>query len=299
MKMKVITHSGIFHADETAAVAALKIINPDLEVVRTRNPDVIKGGDVVVDVGLVHDPETGRFDHHQKGGAGARDPKGCWPYAAAGLVWEHYGTKVVQNLAPQLTDSAARGVADKVDQVLVRYIDAADNGITATEGPTISALVSGFIPTWMDHPDEAAMDAAFLQAVAMVESLLRNSVNQQVAEVLAEATFLAEAEAHADGEVLVIDRFMPWQSAVVNHRPKAKVVVFPGQGGTWMAQAAPLKLGTFENRIKFPSQWAGLNGKDLAQATGVQDAVFAHNGRFIAGAGSRDGALELALQALE
>jgi uncharacterized UPF0160 family protein len=41
-----------------------------------------------------------------------------------------------------------------------------------------------------------------------------------------------------------------------------------------------------------------LRGAELAAVCGVQDAVFCHNGRFIAGAGSLQGALRMAELAL-
>ncbi|WP_353864488.1 MYG1 family protein [Svornostia abyssi] len=75
--MKVATHDGSFHADDVFAIAVLRLRTPDLEIVRTRDTDVIAACDARVDVGLHSDPATGDFDHHQKGGAGGsreRDP---------------------------------------------------------------------------------------------------------------------------------------------------------------------------------------------------------------------------------
>jgi uncharacterized UPF0160 family protein len=51
-------------------------------------------------------------------------------------------------------------------------------------------------------------------------------------------------------------------------------------------------------RKDLPLAWAGLRGVDLAAVCGVADAVFCHNGRFIAGAGSLEGALRMAELAL-
>src|SRR3989338_1241155 len=52
-KVRIITHSGNFHADELFAVALLEIYlngNP-YEVIRTRDMEVIKTGDYDIDLG--------------------------------------------------------------------------------------------------------------------------------------------------------------------------------------------------------------------------------------------------------
>jgi len=79
--------------------------------------------------------------------------------------------------------------------------------------------------------------------------------------------------------------------------PEALLVVYPKSDG-WGMQAVPKALGEFANRRDLPAAWAGLSGEDLAAATGVPDAVFAHGARFYASAGSRDGILALARLAL-
>jgi hypothetical protein len=44
--------------------------------------------------------------------------------------------------------------------------------------------------------------------------------------------------------------------------------------------------------------WAGLRGADLARVSGVDDAVFCHNARFIGGAQSLKGAMQMAALAV-
>ena len=85
----IATHNGNFHADDVFSIAALKNIFPAFNLVRTRDLEVIGKADVVIDVGGIYDPETGRFDHHQRGGAGERE-NGI-PYSSFGLVWKKYG----------------------------------------------------------------------------------------------------------------------------------------------------------------------------------------------------------------
>ena len=68
-KVKIITHSGSFHADEVFAVATLKLMlgkDFEIEVIRSRDKSDWDSGDYVVDVGGVYDPSRQRFDHHQE-----------------------------------------------------------------------------------------------------------------------------------------------------------------------------------------------------------------------------------------
>ena len=93
-KIRVVTHSGRFHADDVFAVATIFLLlkRRGIKVIRTRDEKIIKTADYAIDVGRAHDPKTNRFDHHQQGGAGER--KNRLPYAALGLGWETYGRKL-------------------------------------------------------------------------------------------------------------------------------------------------------------------------------------------------------------
>ncbi len=74
------THSGSFHCDEALGCYLLSRRTAEYagaEIVRSRDPEVLKDLDVVIDVGGVYDPARRRFDHHQRGfaetfGHGAR-----------------------------------------------------------------------------------------------------------------------------------------------------------------------------------------------------------------------------------
>jgi uncharacterized UPF0160 family protein len=65
-----------------------------------------------------------------------------------------------------------------------------------------------------------------------------------------------------------------------------------------MIHTVPVSVESFDARADLPAAWAGLRDADLAAVTGVPDAGFCHNGRFIAAAKSFDGILEMARQAL-
>ena len=130
-KITIVTHNGNFHADDIFAVATLTLVfgEENVSVIRTRDPNIIQGADYVVDVGGIYDESKNRFDHHQKGRAGERD--NTIPYASFGLVWKKYGEEL----------SGSLEVAEKIDQILVQWIDAQDNGFQITE-----TKISGIYP---------------------------------------------------------------------------------------------------------------------------------------------------------
>lgn len=66
--MTIITHDGVFHADEVTAIALLETFrySSDVTIKRTRSARAMTSADMLVDVGGVYDPEKKYFDHHQE-----------------------------------------------------------------------------------------------------------------------------------------------------------------------------------------------------------------------------------------
>jgi uncharacterized UPF0160 family protein len=79
----------------------------------------------------------------------------------------------------------------------------------------------------------------------------------------------------------------------------ALFVVYPSQSGQWRIQTVPVELGSFEDRKPLPKPWAGLSDQDLQNVSGIHDAMFCHNGLFIAGAESFESVMKMASIALQ
>jgi uncharacterized UPF0160 family protein len=292
--MRAATHDGSFHADDVFAIAVLRMVTPDLEVVRSRDADVLSGSDVRVDVGLRDDPEAGDFDHHQKGGAGER-ANGI-PYASFGLVWRLHGAALCGR------DELA---AAEVDARLVQGVDAIDTGFTLSRpvidgvrSADVSDLVDQFNPDWDDDASDTERLERFERAVAFAGDILERSIAGALAGARARGLVAEAIAAAADPRVIELDRAMPWAQAVVAGAPDALFVLYPKKADDWRMQTVPQRLGDFANRRDLPAAWAGLQGEELAALTGVQDARFCHNARFLATARSQAGIRELARQAL-
>jgi uncharacterized UPF0160 family protein len=297
--MKVATHPGNFHADDVFAIAALRLAaaaaadgDDAMQVIRTRDAEAQAAADVRVDVGGRSDPATGDFDHHQKGGAGERD-NGI-RYASFGLVWRHVGAGLAGG------DEAAASI----DRRLVQGVDANDTGQTISQSliddvrpMSVSGIIAALNPSWDEELTPEPEDARFEQAVALATGILERELAGAAAFGRARDLVAAAIGRAADSRVIELDRNMPWRESVVDGAPDALFVIYPKSDG-WGLQAVPVAAGSFENRRSLPDAWRGLSGAELAQATGVQDAVFAHTAGFYASAGSREGIVALARLAI-
>ena len=81
--------------------------------------------------------------------------------------------------------------------------------------------------------------------------------------------------------------------------PEPLYTIQPNTDGSWRVTGINAKKFSFEVRHPFPKAWAGLRDDDMAKASGIADAIFCHNGRFLAVAKSREGAIRLAQLAVE
>lgn len=291
-KIRIITHNGKFHVDDLMAVAALQLLHgvESTEVLRSRDPKVWAIGDYVVDVGGVYDAETNRFDHHQKGGAGARADG--TPYSALGLVWKHYGGKLC----------GSKTVAERLDQEMVIPIDLADNGIdvyTPTKEEIHPYLVHRFLavlrPTWKEGD---VYDERFIELLSWARRLIEREIVMARDNEEGEQFVKKAYDDARDKRIILLAGPYPWYNVLAKTPDAIYVVKEKSQANGWEVECVRDDVHSFKNRKSLPPPWRGLRDQDLAAVTGVSDAVFCHNGGFIAVAKSKEGALELARQAL-
>lgn len=147
----VITHNGLFHADEGFGVAFLSLLlGSEMRVVRTRNPQEIEGAYVALDVGGVYDNAKLRYDHHQREFTEVHEGTSV-KQAACGLIWRHFGSVVITKLHPELDVEQVQSLWQMVDETICRPVDMQDNGqgtfkVEGAEAQalTVSMMVSSF-----------------------------------------------------------------------------------------------------------------------------------------------------------
>ncbi|PIA92528.1 UPF0160 protein [Cercospora beticola] len=244
------THNGHFHADEALAVYLLRLL-PDYKgasLIRTRDSEVLKTCTIVVDVGGVHDDAIFRYDHHQ------REFKATFPgkntkLSSAGLVWMHYGKRIVSAVTGlDVASSENELLYQKLYEDFVQAFDANDNGIsvydpaeirkagiekkTSDKGFSIASVVgrynhapvtpaanninaNGFVQT-SKAADQADEDARFARASAFVGEQFSIELSDKFLAWLPARNVVAQAfnSRHAvdpQGRILVV----PWKDGGV------------------------------------------------------------------------------------
>lgn len=285
----VVTHGGIFHADEVLATVILSKVFKSITVLRTfKVPKDLPKNVVIYDIGF------GRFDHHQKGGNGVR--KNGVPYASAGLIWRVYGPRLLRNT------HNLQLVWDLIDRNIIQGVDSVDNGtMTKTEhsvqtvkNMSFSNIISTFNPTWNSDEDS---DEAFIKAVEFAEVVFDNTLKKAIAKAKAQ-DIVEEAIENSKEHIMVLDQFAPWQEFIFSsENTKATdilFVVYPSNRGGYNWQCVPETPGGYGQRKKVPDEWKGCSGETLRQITGVETASFCHPAGFIGGAETFDDAYALA-----
>lgn len=182
------THSGIFHCDEILAVAMIAILAGDVNVIRSRNIELLREEtDVLVDIG------AGHFDHHQKGGNGIRE-NGA-KYASAGLIWKAFCGRIVKtviegsNIERDFTLDEILEIANGVDKFIIQEIDKEDNGQTPYIHPF--QFVYSFLPNW--NNDKESFDQKFEECVEVVIKILKQAILKVVEMYLYPVEFFSKS----------------------------------------------------------------------------------------------------------
>lgn len=270
---QVITHSTVFHADDVFGVAMCRLINPDIEIIRTL--EVEKYLEMARNVGknaLVFDIGLGKYDHHQEDKA--LRPDGT-PYCGFGLLWRDYGYLLCKE----------QEAWEKVDQNFVIAIDKADNGVAQN---LLSSSIKAFNPNWNDDTSE---EVAFHRAVLVAMQILKAQVDHANSAVAARDAVIAS---YTGGEILVLDRYLPWTDVVQQNEQLKDIlfVIYPSQRGGWNIQTVPKEPGTFVNRMDFPKEWLGHADSDR----GIH---FAHTANFLIACDTKEQAIKVAKEAVE
>lgn len=290
-KIKVVTHDSRFHADDVFAVSVLNILyKGKIKIIRTRDEEIIKNADIVLDIGMIYDPEKNLFDHHQKEGAGVRE-NGI-PYASFGLIWKHFGTQLC---SPEAWD--------KIDKKIVQPIDAGDNGVdTFTVKPEYKIypyltqfMLFSFMPTWKETK---TLDESFCEAVEMCTKILKREIISAEHHVEAKKYILDIYEKASDKRIIVLDGEKNFSDediySVLSSKSEVLFVVkYRPENKKWHIKGMRINPNEYPVKIQFPKEWGGLIDDDFKKVSGVDDAVFCHRGLFLAVTKSLEGALKL------
>lgn len=293
-KANLITHGGVFHADDVMATVMLEKIFGYVTVCRVLEvPNDLAPNVIVYDIG------GGKWDHHQKGGNGER--KNGVPYAASGLIWRDFGFDVIKKHYKNIN---VYEVWDSVDKMLIQGIDATDNGVANNANRqdvstmSICQQISNYNPTWDEEGD---YDTAFIKACISARETLSNVIKKAVSASKAKG-FVKEAIEKSSNHIMILPKFVPWQRHLyLSTNPKAMdiwFVIYPSLRGGYNWQTVTTDLKNHIPMKSVPKEWYGLKGEELQKVTGVNTAIFCHDGGFVGSAETMQDAIKMAQKAI-
>ncbi|KAF9581986.1 hypothetical protein BGW38_000809 [Lunasporangiospora selenospora] len=314
------THNGHFHCDEALAVHMLLQTKEfkEAELIRTRDAAKLDTCDIVVDVGGVYDTTKHRYDHHQRGFTEVFGGKFDTKLSSAGLVYKHFGKEIIASiLSLDETDAQVELLYNKVYENFVEALDGGDNGISQYPsdikpkyrvGTALPQRVAGLNPWW--NQKDIDVDAQFMKAVAMTgqdftDAIRYLGLSWWPARDLVVKALEGRTDIHPSGKILVFDQSCPWKEHLFKLEEELQVeekplyVLYPDESGNWRIQCVPPSPESFDCRKHLPQEWRGFRDDELSERSGIPNSIFVHMSGFIGGNKTREGALEMAVKAIE
>ena len=182
----------------------------------------------------------------------------------------------------ELVDKVFQGI----DKDLIEGIDADDNGVfPKIEAPfrvkTIPNVIKLFNPSYDSGQIESEQ---FVKACQLAQEILKEEILYMNGKVLAEEEILSQLEEMEEGShYLFLEKFLPYEETILQNEKASSLyfVAYPSNRGGYAIKVVPKSLEDHSPRLAFPEQWAGLEGEQIQEVSGIKGLTFCHSGRFI------------------
>lgn len=262
--IQVVTHNGIFHADELLACSLLCIAygRDNVGIIRSRDNKVLEvatnNKDTwVIDVGNSYDPSMLNFDHHMRD----FDVTNSFgnKLSSFGLVVEEL---LRRDFFTEVKDSLLK-LSNKVDML--------DNGIGKAEDLIFLSV--------LNHYSENEV-ISFYSALEVGISYLRSMINHWTEEVAVNERLEKAIEIRRNG-IVASEDYIPVDERL-NSLEDVKLVVYKSKAGTFNIQSVNVgETKDFSVRCPSPEAWRGLRDNELIRASGGLPLTFCHAGGFL------------------
>jgi len=160
-------------------------------------------------------------------------------------------------------------------------------------------------------------DERFEKASAFVGDQFLMSLKQLHSAWLPARSLVREAfskrfDVHSSGSIVVLpyrDGGLPWSdhlyTAEEDEGEQGKKVLYvlfaesDSEDSKWRIRAVSVGRGSFKNRKDLPDSWKGTRDQQLSDISGIPGGVFVHASGFMGGNQTFDGALKMAIKAVE
>ena len=285
----VVTHNGVFHADDTICVSLLRLYygKENVRVIRSRNPIDFENADYILDVGRKREVTDKHvwFDHHQDI---TEYPNGV-RRSACGYLFDYMienGMILDETLAEQF-------------RIRVLYpVEAQDNGQDLVEGldlmPNLFTFITYMNPNWNTI---SSGDKEFLQAVNITDTIIERVIDR-IKCTDEEVKLTLDAIEHSSDGIAELEQFCHWQPTVIDYNYKNNgkikfVMWFDYRSNQYMAQGVPLSPKTKDTQASFPENMRGKEDKDINEIADTKTAVFVHPSGFLGGWKDREELLKV------
>ena len=287
--IKMVTHSGQFHADDVFSSALLSatfsLDNKKSEIIRVKNEK-----DIPADADIVYDIVYGEFDHHS--GDDKIHENTDIPYASFGLLWDKYGENFIKQIykanekkylsyydLKQVDDSDFKKVFDRVLNTLVLQIDGNDNGIFNDNYDISSVILEG-------NPEmDSDETKAFFSNCNIASVILINNIIYSLNKVLSAREVENSSEyLNEDKSILFLKKYGNYHEIAKNN-VHLKLVVFESNRGGWNVMAIS---DDHIPRITIPAEYSKLD-----------HVSFVHKHGFLLVADTKEDAIKLAKKLIE
>lgn len=249
----------------------------------------------------------------------------------------HFGKAIIAQKLGVSEDAEEVGIIwGKIYESFIEALDAHDNGISAYDpkaitaaglekrfsdgGFSLGAMVSRLNPNWNDaipsDPVEAQKfeDDKFLVASARMGEEFSRDLDYYTkawlpARDIVHNAYAKRLEYDSQGRILVFDgQSVPWKDHLYTLEEKeggASKVLYvlypekPTPDAKWRIQCVPVTKDSFESRKPLPEAWRGFRDEKLDEISGVAGGVFVHAAGFIGGNKTFEGAISMAVKALD
>ena len=262
--IQVVTHDGIFHADEVFAYALLCIAygRDNVSIIRTRDAEVLdlatrEEDTWVIDVGNDFNPSMLNFDHHM------RDFN----------VPNRHGNKL-SSFGMVVEALLRRSFFSEVRQQLLDFsnkVDLMDNGIKAAEDLSFISVLNSY-----SDNEEFSFYAALQTAIAYLRSL----INKWGEEVTINERLEKAIQIRRNG-IVASEEYIPVDERL-NALEDVRLVVYKSKAGVFNIQSVNVgETKDFSVRCPTPEAWRGLRDNELIRASGGLPLTFCHVGGFL------------------
>lgn len=262
----LITHAGVFHADDVFTTAWLRLLGVTAPV---QHVNQVPTG---ISNALVYDVGNGEYDHH-------RDNKlvrsNGVPYAAFGLVFRDTWSLV-------FTEDEAKGF----DKAFIQGLDASDNGYVPKgeirRVNPLATVISAFNPNWNEDAD---VNDQFEAAVEMAKTILDREIRR--IQSTSAAREIADKAIASKQRIVFFDHYAPIAFAL-----RDSIVEWMGypsiRGGYALCSILDSQK---QNKALIPVQLRGKPANELPSGM-----TFCHSSGFLASFDSADSARSFAKQ---